>query len=232
MKHYFKTFTSISCAILFTIVILQGQLKPFPISITIAFVFLWGFIIYNSYQLDRNLIKRQRIFKYKIGETTDIGKIKSRYYLESKNRNGGNMLGYYYVMENGDSFNEILINQGSSKEKTPELDNLIIGIGKPTGKQDEIDFYHEVYDELLNVAKKAKCEFPITKINYKLIESVFGEDDIIWAYSDSPLLQTYFPVLEFEPLTHGKFILSFPSGNLVVVSGDNLSIEKMGFIKP
>lgn len=69
----------------------------------------------NKMILDANKEKLaldlDRVFEYKIGDNTDKGVIKSRYYMESKNRNNGNMLGYYYVMEDGESYNEFLINR-------------------------------------------------------------------------------------------------------------------------
>ena len=48
-------------------------------------------------------------WKFEIGQKTDKGIIRSRYYQEWKNRNGDLMTGLYYVMEDGKSFNEILI---------------------------------------------------------------------------------------------------------------------------
>lgn len=50
-------------------------------------------------------------FKYNIEDKTDMGIIKTRYYEEWKNRHGGDCSGFFYVMENGDSYNEFLINR-------------------------------------------------------------------------------------------------------------------------
>ena len=111
MKHYLHTITTSICAILFFMVIYHGQLKPFPIYFIIVFIMLWSFLIYSSWRRDIRDKNRKRIFKYDIGDSTDKGIIESRYYMESKNRNGGDMSGYYYIMEDGKSYNEFLINR-------------------------------------------------------------------------------------------------------------------------
>ena len=48
-------------------------------------------------------------FLYKIGESTKNGEIIARYYMEWKNRNGGDQNGYFYVFSDGSSLNESLI---------------------------------------------------------------------------------------------------------------------------
>ena len=55
-----------------------------------------------------NLLNKM-MFKFQIGEKTNRGIVKSRFYKEWKNRNNGDCSGYFYFMENGKSFNEILI---------------------------------------------------------------------------------------------------------------------------
>lgn len=48
-------------------------------------------------------------FKYSIGMKTKHGIIETRYYMEWKNRHGGDMNGNFYVFDNGKSLNEILV---------------------------------------------------------------------------------------------------------------------------
>ena len=48
-------------------------------------------------------------FKFSIGDRTNKGTIETRYYQEWKNRHGADQCGYFYVMEDGKSFNEDLI---------------------------------------------------------------------------------------------------------------------------
>lgn len=50
-------------------------------------------------------------FKYEIGDNTDRGIIIQRYYMESKNVNGGDQNGIYYVFGDGSSCNEIYLHK-------------------------------------------------------------------------------------------------------------------------
>jgi len=57
-------------------------------------------------------------FKFEIGQETDKGVIIARYYMEWKNRHGGDMSGNYYEMENKESYAEFLLEERVSTEKS------------------------------------------------------------------------------------------------------------------
>lgn len=63
-------------------------------------------------------------FKYEIGDKTNRGIVKSRYYGEWKNRNGGDACGIFYEFEDGESFNEILVSKESINLETNKEEQM------------------------------------------------------------------------------------------------------------
>ena len=74
-------------------------------------------------------------FKYKIGTITQLGIIESRYHMQWENRNGGQMMGDFYVMRNGRHYNEFLLEKVTRAKVTkcliPSKDKNGSGIAVP-----------------------------------------------------------------------------------------------------
>lgn len=79
-------------------------------------------------------------FKYPIGLFTNKGIIKSRYYAEWKNRNGGDCNGDFYIMKDGGSFSEMLV-EAKEKSICKKCNGFAIpskGFGNTYGEPDEV----------------------------------------------------------------------------------------------